>query len=170
GCPTVQQWAPLASVHVAPCDYHVLVHLDKSGLIANSSCDNIGNLHAHYWFVLPSVQEYFYRRTHADYVPLPALRGDCQLQLPAQMDFIYPKNHRTTLFATRDADGAVQPVVLRIAHKNPQSELFWYVNGMFKTRTVRFHEFPFLEPAGVYDITVVDENGFEISRQIQLVL
>ncbi len=170
GCPTVQQWAPLSSVHVAQCDYHMLVHLDKSGMLANSSCENTGNLKAQYWFVLPSVQEYFYRRTNADYVPLPALREDCQLQLPAQMNFIYPKDHRTKLFATRDTDGAVQPVVLRIAHKNPQSELFWYVNGVFKTRTVHFHEFPLSEPSGIYNITVVDESGFEISRQIELLL
>lgn len=170
GCPSISQWACVRAHEVAICSFHELVHLDPSGLLANSACEAVENLRPHYWFVLPPVQEYYYKRSVADYIPLPPARPDCTFQSRPPMDFIYPKTHRTKVFATRDAHGHLQPVVLKIAHQSPESKLFWYVNGVFKAQTVHFHEMAFLEAAGVYTITVVDDSGFEVVRKIEVVL
>jgi penicillin-binding protein 1C len=29
------------------------------------------------WFVLPPAEEFYYRRVHSEYRPMPALRADC---------------------------------------------------------------------------------------------
>lgn len=151
------------------CKYHQLVHLDYDEKYrVNSSCESLANIKSKNWFVLPPLMEWFYSQKHADYKALPPFRADCQSNEYNPIAFIYPqKNSKIQL--TKDFNSQLQPVILKVAHNNPDSELFWYLNNSYLGNTSRFHQMPIMPKAGTYTLTVIDENNHKIEQIIEFV-
>ena len=169
GCPILKQFIPVKGEETALCPYHKTIHVDQSGKYrVNSSCEDVNNIKAVEWFVLPPVMEWFYKSQHIDYEMLPPFRQDCIATQIARMDFIYPRNF-SKIYLTKDFSGKVQPVILKVAHSDSNSELYWYVDDVFKGSTKTFHEFEISPETGSHRITVVDDSGNEIRRKIEIV-
>ncbi|WP_395057734.1 penicillin-binding protein 1C [Flavobacterium sp.] len=169
GCPKIKQYIPLKGKTTSICPYHKTVHLDKTEKYrVNSSCENVENVVTQKWFVLPPVMEWYYKSQHVDYLPLPPFRSDCTGILTASMDFIYPKTN-SKIYLTKNFNSEVQPVILKIAHSNRETEVFWYVDNMYKGSTKTFHEMPITPTEGFHYITVIDESGYEIRKKIEIV-
>ena len=83
------------------------------------------------------------------------------------MDFIYP-NPNTKIILTKNFEGKVQPVILKVAHSNSEAEVFWYLDDKYLGSTKTFHEMQVIASTGTYIITVVDEFGTEIKRKIKI--
>jgi penicillin-binding protein 1C len=60
-------------------------------------------------------------------------------------------------------------VILKVAHSQRETQLFWYVDNVYKGITKTFHEMPIQPSTGIHYITVVDEFGNEIRRRIEIV-
>jgi penicillin-binding protein 1C len=169
GCPKIKQYIPLKGEKTKACPYHKRIHLDQSGKFrVNSSCEDVENIVAADWFVLPPVMEWFYKSQQIDYRPLPAFREDCASTQVHAMDFIYPKQN-SKIFLTRNFEGNVQPVIIKVAHSNRESQLYWYVDDVYKGVSKTFHEFEIAPHTGSHVITVVDDAGNEIRRRIEIV-
>jgi penicillin-binding protein 1C len=84
------------------------------------------------------------------------------------MDFIYPKAH-SKVYLTKDFDSKIQPVIIKVAHTNRETRLFWYVDSEYKGTTRTFHDLPIEAKTGTHRITVIDESGNEISRKMEIV-
>ena len=168
-CPKLKQLVPLKGKHTALCMYHKTVHLDKTEKYrVNSSCENVENMAVKSWFVLPPVIEWYYKSKHIDYLPLPPFREDCVSTQIGTMDFIYPKAN-SKIYLTKNFNGNIQPVVIKVAHPNREMQLFWYVDNVYQATTKTFHELAILPPSGFHYLTVVDENGNEMKRRIEIV-
>lgn len=134
----------------------------------NSSCESIDAMVSKSWFILPPVMEWYYKSKHVDYVPVPPLREDCKdANAKPRMAFIYP-NEFTKIILTKDFNGKEQPVILKVAHSNPEAELFWYVDDQFLGTTKTFHEQSLVTTNGMHLITVVDEDGNEIKQRVSV--
>ncbi len=169
GCPVVKQFVSLKGKTTKLCPYHKTVHLDKTeSYRVNSNCEAVENIVAKAWFILPPVMEWYYKNQHIGYKPLPPLRGDCRGMQEQTMDFIYPKQD-TKIYLTKDFNSKVQPVVLKVAHGKAEMQLFWYMDAQFKGTTRTFHEMMVEPQTGTHVITVVDEEGNEIRRKIEIV-
>ena len=169
GCPTRKEWIPLKGKTSALCSYHKRIQLDASEKFrVNSNCESVENMVVKYWFVLPPVMQWYYKRKHIDYQILPPFREDCVGNTSGTMDFIYPKNN-SKIYLTKNFDSDVQPLVLKIAHSQSDAILYWYVDEVFQGTTTIFHEKSILAKAGKHIITVVDGNGNEINRKIEIV-
>jgi len=169
-CPTIKQFVSLKGKATSVCPYHKTIHLDKSEQFrVNSSCENVENMVARSWFVLPPVMEWYYKNQHIEYRNLPPFRSDCGALLAPAMDFIYPKAN-TKIYLTKNFNSEIQPVVLKVAHSQRDAELFWYVDEVYVGKTKTFHEMPVKAATGTHYITVVDEFGNEIRRKVQLVM
>lgn len=167
-CPIKQQWVPLAHRESLICPYHTTIHVDASETFrVNSDCEAVDQIKTVSWFVLPPVMEWFYKRKNASYKPLPPFRTDCLEQNTKNMDFIYPKNNAKIIIA-KDFYGNPQPVIAKVAHHKSNVELFWYLNQTFLGKTTHFHEMSIIEKTGKHQITVVDQDGFEIIRTIEI--
>src|SRR5690606_1383352 len=102
------------------CPYHKLIHVDALGYRVDSSCEQIENMIPKVWFALPPVMEWYYKRNHLDYAPLPPYRKDCVGSLQEPMDFIYP-NEACKVCMTKDINWTFRPVVVRVAlHKSDE--------------------------------------------------
>ncbi|AWA29066.1 penicillin-binding protein 1C [Flavobacterium magnum] len=168
-CPQITQWVPLKGRITTVCPYHKLVHLDKTRQFrVNTSCEQIENMVTENWFVLPPVMEWYYKSQHIDYRPLPPFKEGCAGAQTPTMDFIYPKN-TAKIYLTKDFNSIVQPVILKVAHSERESEIFWYLDRNFIGTTKTFHEMPVTPADGMHEITVVDQNGNEIRRKITIV-
>jgi len=168
-CPKIRQFVPLKGKTTAVCPYHKTVHLDKTEQFrVNSSCENVDNIVTKSWFVLPPVMEWYYKSKHIEYQLLPPFRGDCASTQGVAMDFIYPKRN-SKIYLTKDFNSEVQPVILKVAHPNPEMQLFWYVDNVYKGTTKTFHELAIEPASGFHYVTVVDEDGNEIRRKIEIV-
>jgi len=166
-CPVVKQWIPLNGKKTTACTNHKIVHLDQAGYQVNSSCESVDTMLTKTWFVLPPVQEWYYRKIHMDYVSLPPFRSDCEGSGGTYMDFIYPKENGK-IYLTKDFTGVVQPVILKAAHTSADARLFWYLGDKYLGETHTFHEMPVNAGTGNYIITVIDENGNEIRRSVTI--
>lgn len=168
-CIAVKQWVPLSGKKTEACPYHRLVHLDASRQYqVNSSCEPVENIISEPWFVLPPVMEWYYKKQHVNYMPLPPVRSDCGLAAASRMDFIYPKENGK-IYLTKDFNGKLQPVIFKAAHASDREQLFWYVNGQYLGATKTFHEMQVTAKTGKYYLTVTDESGNEISRRIEII-
>jgi len=169
-CPAVTQFIPIRGKNTKVCPYHKLVHLDRSEKFrVNSSCENVSDIVGKKWFVLPPVMEWYYKSHHIDYVPLPPYRDDCAHNEKGVMDFIYPKNFSSKIYLTKDFNGKVQPVILKMAHSDPKATLFWYVDDVFKGKTQHFHEIQLDATTGNHFVTVTDSHGNEANRKLEIV-
>ena len=159
---------PLAAQNNSPCPFHQLVHLDATKQYrVNSSCSAVANIISEPWFVLPPLQEYFYKSTNATYRSLPPYRSDCIKDVSNKMDFIFPKANGT-VYLPKGFDGKVNEVIIKIAHTNPETQVFWYVDNKYMGATKQFHEMPIKPKPGVHLITILDERGNEIRRRIEI--
>ena len=168
-CPKTKQLIPKVGKKTAICPYHKWVHLDKTEQFRlNSNCENVENIVNKKWFILPPVMEWYYKSQHIDYKTLPPYRTDCQQNQQSAMDFIYPKNN-SKIYLAKDFYGKVQPVILKVAHSNRNSKLFWSLDNTFLGETQTFHEMQIKPETGIHYIIVSDEFGNEIKRKIEIV-
>lgn len=168
-CPKMKQLITKVGKKTAICPYHKWVHLDKSEQFrVNSDCESVENMVNKKWFILPPVMEWYYKSQHIDYKTLPPYRYDCQQYQQASMDFIYPKPN-SKIYLAKDFYGKIQPVILKIAHSNRESKLFWSLDNQFLGETQTFHEMPIKPETGIHYITVTDEFGNEIKRKIEII-
>ncbi|GAB4159600.1 MAG: penicillin-binding protein 1C [Winogradskyella sp.] len=161
-----KQFIQKSGQKTAPCPFHKLVHLDASERFqVNSSCESVSKLKTVSWFVLPPLQEYYFKTKNPFYKPLPPYRGDCIETSATRMEFIYP-NQQNTIFLPKDFDGNTNDLVLKVAHSKPELVLYWYIDDIYVGQTKDIHDMAILPKQGKHLITVLDELGNEIKHTI----
>lgn len=167
-CSTTLQHVPYSENELPVCAYHKIIHFDSSeNFRVNASCENPENIVTKSWFILPPVMEWYYKNKNADYRVLPPFREGCNPSENYQMDFIYPKTD-SKIYLAKNFESQLQPIVLKVAHSNPKTTLHWYLDRTYLGQTKNFHEMPIKTKAGIYYITVVDENANEIVRKLEI--
>lgn len=151
-----------------PCPYHVLVNVDKSEQYqVNTSCEDFTNIKQKPWFVLPPLMEYYYKNQNPFYKSLPKMRDNCSGEIQHNMKFIYP-SESTTIFLPKDFNGKKNDLILKVAHSNSDTNLYWSLNESFLAKTTEKHELAITPRLGTFTITVVDDFGEEIHQQITI--
>ncbi|PHS10720.1 MAG: penicillin-binding protein 1C [Kordia sp.] len=167
-CATTKSWIPRVGNRFKACPFHYLIHIDKnSNYRVNTSCETLDNIENISWFTLPPLQEWYYKKHHANYKTLPKLRPDCKQETVQTMDFIFPKNNSKIILAKNEYE-KTNPLILKIAHVKPETKVFWYIDNVFIQTTETFHEIGVLPTTGKHTITVVDALGNELKRNITI--
>jgi penicillin-binding protein 1C len=149
-----------------------LVHLDHSERYrVDSSCEAIDSMHHRSWFVLPTAQEFFYRRTHTNYQPLPNVRRDCLTAdgTPRDrlIDFIYPAAG-TKVYIPLEFGAKQGRAIFEAVHREPEATLYWHIDNQYLGSTQHFHQMEISLAPGNHMVTVVDEHGTSESRQFEV--
>jgi penicillin-binding protein 1C len=174
GCATDTIAIPRGSHFEHPSTNHQLVHLDRRGRWrVDARCASPGEMSHAAWFVLPAGQEYYYRRAHAEYRPLPPLHPDCGPDVGARdadagpLEFLYPEDG-TRVYIPVDLDGRKGRVVFSIAHRDPHAAVFWHLDDRFLGVTTMFHQLAADVAPGRHTLTVVDGDGNRLRREIEV--
>jgi len=162
-------WVQKNGVRTPACPFHQLLHLDKSGQWqVNSGCESTDNMQHVAWFVLPPVQEWYFRTKNPFYRVLPPFRRDCA-QNPGNrnMDMIYPKDG-SMIYVPVDLDGKTGSTIFKAAHHNPDAVIHWHLDDQFLGSTRQSHQMAISPERGFHRLTLVDQFGetFSIGFEI----
>lgn len=152
---------PPAALRSKACPYHkpVLLTSDGSHRLQGPAPGCVtGN-----FFILPPAMEWYYRRTHSDYVPLPPLLpGSLSSGNFIPMAFIYPEQG-SSIFIPKKLDGSEGEVVFNLAHSNPETDVYWHLDSEYIGSTRFIHRLSLRPSRGSHSLTAVDESGNSVS-------
>lgn len=173
GCETELLWVPKNSHFEKVSTFNRRVHLDAAGRArVTGACEAPGRMSHRSWFVLPARLEYYYRKHHAEYRPLPKFREDCRLAAGIEgasgpIAFLYP-NAGTKLYIPTDLARQRGATVFEAVHRRPDATLFWHLDDVYLGSTKTFHQQGLDMTPGKHVVTVVDETGNRLSRRFQV--
>jgi penicillin-binding protein 1C len=153
-------WVPVRGAQTTPCPYHQTVHLDLAGKWqVTSACESPERMQHVSWFILPPVQEYYFRTRNPFYRVLPPFRPDCASGEAARnMGMIYPKNN-SVIYVPVDLDGRTGSTVFKVAHRDPAAEVYWHLDDRFIGTTKNLHQMALSPDRGDHWLTLVDGRG-----------
>lgn len=153
---TIVMAIPANGLHTYPCTYHRIVHLDENEEYqVDSSSYPVAKMVHKKWFVLPPIQEYYYKKRNSSYKVLPPGLG----QENRAMEFIYPSKRNTHLYVPLELDGTPGKTIFEIAHRRPDTIVFWHLDGEYLGETKTFHQMGVFPGEGEHELVVVDEEG-----------
>jgi penicillin-binding protein 1C len=164
-CATERLWMPVNSRFVALSPHNLRVHLDAGGTRrVDGDCESPGRMRQTTWFVLPPTQEFYYRRAHAEYRPLPPPRTDCQGGSAQGLALVYPDSNARVLIP-RELDGKRGRTVFEAVSRRENATLFWHLDGRYLGETHTFHQQSLDMDPGEHILTVVDDEGERVARR-----
>jgi len=171
-CDATRIWMPRDSHFDALSPHNLRVNLDAAGLQrVDSECESPGRMTHTRWFVLPPAEEFYYRRVHAEYRPMPALRADCAgLRGGGRtaLALLYPDPNSQVLIP-RELDGSRGRTVFEAVHRRREATIFWHLDGKYLGETHTFHQQSLDIDPGEHILTVVDDEGERVARRFQVI-
>ena len=148
---------PRKGLRTEVCPYHRKVFLTPDGSRRLSApCE--GSITKSF-FVLPPAMEWYWRRVHPDYIPLPPFSSTALPPVNASpLAFIYPEPG-STIFIPRKLDGTPGEAVFSVAHTNPETEIFWHLDSNYVGKTRFVHTLALHPAPGEHTLTAVDSDG-----------
>ncbi len=161
---------PLPSLETAACKFCLPVQLDASGRYrVHKLCYESSAARDELRFVLPPLQEWYYRRNHPDYQGLPPWMPGCDEGSPGiVMQLIYPTT-AARIIVPREVDGNLESIVLKAAHRSTDAVIYWHLNDQYLGLTSGLHHLEIRPEPGNYDLTLVDDKGAVVNDKLQVV-
>jgi penicillin-binding protein 1C len=162
-------WVAKAGLKSVPCPYHQRIHLDVSSMWrVESGCESVAQMQHVNWFVLPPVQEYYFRGKNTWYKKLPPFRQGCGAgDSGSAMQFIYPRDG-ARVYIPRLLDGQPGKVVFEVAHRYPSRKIYWYIDREFVGQTEGIHQQEVYLKEGKYTLTLTDDTGEFLATELQI--
>ena len=172
-CEADTVWIPKSALKAAVCPYHQMLHLDPTGQWqVTSDCESPAAMVHRAWFVLPPIEEYYFKGKNPGYISPPPFRDDCKGSQAAQtqtpMQLIYPK-HATRIYVPIDLDGKLGSTVFQVAHRSRSAEIFWHLDGNYLGTTTVFHQMALQPPVGMHTLALVDRDGYRLEQRFEIV-
>ena len=163
-------WVGNAGLESTSCSFHKKIHLTQDRKFQiHSACESVDKIAHINWFVLPPIQEYFFKAKNLSYKTLPPFRLDCQnTSTVLGMELIYPKPN-AKIFIPRDLDGTPGSSVFELAHRNATTKVYWHLDGEFIGETHKNHQIALNPGEGKHTLTIVDDAGEAIERHFEVI-
>lgn len=172
-CTSDTVWMPKSGLKSVVCPYHQLLHLDATGQWqVTGDCASPALMQHRPWFVLAPMEEYYFKNKNPWYVSPPPFRADCVGSQSAQrqnpMQLLYPKQP-TRIYVPVDLNGQLSSTIFQVAHRVPETEIFWHLDGAYLGATKTFHQMALQPSIGPHHLVLVDQNGFRLEQHFDIV-
>ncbi len=162
-----------AGINAPTCSFHKKIHLDSSQQWqVTSDCESPMDMIHQNWFVLPPVEEHYFKSKNPNYKLLPSYRADCLSFLDNKshrpMQLIYPKEP-TKIYVPLSLDGSVSRTVFKVAHRQNSMQVHWHLDNEFIGTTKDFHHYEFKPSVGHHTLTLVDEQGNRLEQVFEII-
>jgi penicillin-binding protein 1C len=162
-------WTPLAGKRTSPCSYHQQIFTDEFGSQRlNANCASMHEMIPHSWFVLPAVQEHYYKSHHPEYKDLPAFAPGCNNTDELPIGLIYPKSD-ARVYVPKNISGQKEKIVLEATHRAPDAVLYWHFDNEFVGETRVFHQLEIAPSPGKHTLTILDQHGNTLTKSIVVI-
>lgn len=172
-CDAMDSDIPRASHFETVTPFHRRIHLDiNEQYRVHSDCEAVSNMRAKEWFVLPPVQEFYWRQHHSDYKSLPPWRADCLKNIAVfdndqPIELLYP-HEESRVYIPTDLDGQRSRVVLKAVHRDANARLYWHVDDAFVGETRVFHDREVSLEPGLHKLLILDQQGYQLQRTFRV--
>jgi len=162
-------WIPKNGLRTNACPFHQMVHLDKEMKHrVSSECYPVADMQSQHWFVLPPIQEWYYKTKDPNYQSLPPVAQGC-IAVDRNMEIIYPESNCTRIFIPRLMDGTFSKTVFEATHRTTGMTVYWHVDDEYTGSTRGTHKMELMPREGKHKLTLVDENGEEVTQWFEMV-
>ncbi|MCI4670563.1 MAG: penicillin-binding protein 1C [Bacteroidia bacterium] len=167
-------WVSKTASHIRPCPYHRMVYLDPDKEFqVHSNCESPLRMRKEAYFILPPLEEKYYKNRHPAYRDLPPFRDDCLTALQKgskskNMQLIYPAVPNSKIYIPKDIDGSLSETVFEATHRKNDAVLFWHLDDSYIGTTSNFHEMALRPKKGKHTLTLVDEYGEYLSINFEI--
>ena len=168
-CATETVWIPRESHFDRLTPHNIDVHLDAGQHRVTGDCESPGNMIRANWFVLPPAEEFYYRRAHAEYRPLPATRADCLGGRTgrAALAVLYPDANARVLIPS-ELDGTRGRAIFEAVHRRRDARIYWHLDDIYLGETHTFHQQSLDIDPGEHILTLVDDQGERVARRFEV--
>jgi penicillin-binding protein 1C len=171
-CTATSTWVPRDSHFDAQSPHNFRIHLAPGGKQrVDSDCESPGRMLQASWFVLPPAEEFYFRRVHAEYRPLPAMREDCGATRAGNrpsLALLYPDPNANVLIP-QELDGQRGRTVFEAVHRRRDATVYWHLDDRYLGETHTFHQQSLDIDPGEHILTVVDDKGERVARRFQVI-
>lgn len=143
------------------CPYHRIVNLSRDlRYRVTADCYDPAQIVRMPMFILPPAQEWYYRKQHPDYRPLPPLHPGLSGSGAGgnPIDIVYPQPGRV-LVAPKSLEGEAQSLVFTAIHRDRNAVLYWHIDDNYIGATTLEHKISVRPAPGAHRLTVIDEHG-----------
>ena len=165
-----KQFVTQSGLQSGVCRYHQLIHLSQDRKYrVHASCEQVSNMITESRFILPPVQEYYYKAKNISYKTLPPMRSDCANPTSvASMDILYPRPN-ARVFVPRLLDGQQGSVVFEATHRQATASVYWHMDGNYMATTKGVHRVAVSPGNGKHRLTLVDESGNIVEQVFSII-
>lgn len=158
-----------AGLESSPCPYHQPIHLSLDGKYrVHADCESLAKMKTVSWFVLPPVQEYYYKSKNLNYRLLPPLKPGCANPASvATLEIIYPRSN-ARIFIPRQLNGELGNVLFEATHRQSSTPVYWHLDGTYIGMTKGNHQLSVAPDPGLHVLTLIDEAGTIITQEFSV--
>lgn len=151
------------------CTNHKLIHTDTTKQYrVTDACMSPQNMKSISWFVLPPVQEYYYKTKNPTYKILPPYKIGCEPEIEKTMEMIYPKAG-TVIYIPYELSGKQGKTIFEIAHQHSTNSVFWHIDGKLIGITKDIHQLGLNPTKGKHMLTISDNTGETINIPFEVI-
>ena len=164
-----KEWIPKNSNVSITCSYHKPIHLDATEKYrVTDACVSPIDMKTVSWFVLPPVQEYYFKTKNPMYKSLPPYKLGCEPEIEKSMEMIYPKAG-TVIYIPYELSGEQGKTIFEIAHRQPSNSVFWHLDGALIGTTRDIHQLGLNPSKGKHMLSLSDNTGETLNIPFEVV-
>lgn len=164
-----KEWIPKNSNVSITCSYHKPIHLDATEKYrVTDACVSPIDMKTVSWFVLPPVQEYYFKTKNPMYKSLPPYKLGCEPEIEKSMEMIYPKAG-TVIYIPYELSGVQGKTIFEIAHRQPSNSVFWHLDGALIGTTRDIHQLGLNPSKGKHMLSLSDNTGETLNIPFEVV-
>jgi penicillin-binding protein 1C len=157
---TKTEWVQKNASQIQACNYHKMQFLDKEKLHrVTGNCYPVSDMSKEIYFVLPPVEEWYYKAKNPGFKTLPPFLPGCDpKEIDTQLGVVYPTAN-AMIFIPRNNENLQLGMICRATHKQGKAEVFWTLDGTFLETTIGNHEIQINPEPGKHILNVTDHLG-----------
>ena len=171
GCPVDSLWVTKPAIESLPCPYHQLIHLDQQEKWQVTKACAADEPISKYWFVLPPVEEHYFKPKHPNYRHLPPVHPACAESIGAEknaIELVYPA-FSAKIYVPVELGGQRGKTVFQAIHKNANAEIHWHIDQEYIGTTKEFHDMELHPAIGKHLLTLVDQDGNRLEQRFEII-
>lgn len=166
---TKKEWIPKNSNVSITCSYHKPIHMDVTEQYrVTDACVSPLDMKTVSWFILPPVQEYYFKTKNPMYKSLPPYKHGCEPEIEKSMEMIYPKAG-TVIYIPYELSGEQGKTIFEIAHRQPSNTVFWHLDGTLIGTTRDIHQLGLNPTKGKHMLSISDNTGEMLNIPFEVV-
>ncbi len=158
----VTEYVSELGLETKACSYHQLVTTNLTGEYqVNLNCMEKELVKQKSYFVLPPKQAMYFSKQNISYTDLPPFHPNCVGNNDETFSIIYPQA-QAEVSIPQNIKGDEESIVAKVATKNRDMKLYWYLDDQFLGTTKTIHQMELNPNLGKHVLGIMNTEGVQM--------